>query len=296
VVTVRKEDPEGLLPLRDQPTTGRWVASDGGPLRLYVRAMARIRRLRRPRWWEEILFIGISYALYSTVRNAVPGHSVAAFNRAHAILRFEQDLHIDAERPLNRLIAHSPFVCYLCSYWYALAHFIVTIGVLIWVYIRHPLRYRAIRTVAYTETLLALLGFWFIALAPPRMLSGFVDTVDKYPTVWGSWNTAGVAKLSNQLAAMPSLHIGWSTWAGLVIFKLAKHRSVRIAGLAYPVVTLFVILATANHFTLDAVGGLVVLGAGFAFQRLIFGRGAFDSPDQVRRAAPWRHSPETRAP
>ena len=106
-------------------------------------------------------------------------------------------------------------------------HFVVTIGVLVWIYVRHPLRYRPIRTVLYTETLLALLGFWFLALAPPRMLPGFVDTVDIFPTAWGSWNTAGVAKLSNQLAAMPSLHIGWSVWCGIVIFKLARHRTAK---------------------------------------------------------------------
>jgi PAP2 superfamily len=250
--------------------------------------IAHIRRLRTPRWWEEVLFILLSYALYSTIRNAVPSHSVAAFHRANAILRLEHDLHIDPERSLNKLVASAPWLAYISSYWYAVMHFVVTIWVLVWVYIRHPLRYRPIRSVLYTTNILALAGFWFYALAPPRLLPGFIDTVDKYPTIWLSWNTAGVSKLSNQLAAMPSLHIGWSTWCGLVLFHLAKHRTTRILAIAYPVVTLFVILGTANHFLLDAVGGLVVLGLSFLIQRLLFGRGAFDSPDQIRRAAGWR--------
>jgi hypothetical protein len=289
-VTLRREGPEELLPLGSQPEdpAGDHVASGGGPLRLYWRGLARIRRLRTPHWWEEILFIGVSYALYSTVRNAVPGHSVAAFHRATSILSLEQHLHIDAERPLNKLVASAPWLAYISSYWYALMHFIVTIGVLVWLYVRHPLRYRPIRTVIYTTNIVALGGFWFFALAPPRLLPGFVDTVDKYPTIWGSWNTTGVAKLSNQLAAMPSLHIGWSTWCGLVIFRLARHRTTRILGVLYPLVTLFVILGTANHFVLDAVGGLVALSLGFLIERLMFGRGAFDSPDEVRRLAPWR--------
>ncbi|BEP15332.1 phosphatase PAP2 family protein [Acidothermaceae bacterium B102] len=292
-MTLRKDGPEELAPLdvRSPGPTEAYAASEGGPLRLHWRAVARVRRLRTPRWWEEVLFIGISYALYSTVRNAVPGHSVAAFHRAASVLRLETDLHLDAERPLNKLVASAHWLAYLSSYWYALMHFIVTIGVLIWLYVRHPLRYRPIRTVLYTTNILALGGFWFFALAPPRLLPGFVDTVDKYPTVWGSWDTAGVAKLSNQLAAMPSLHIGWSTWCGLVIFTLARHRTTRILGVAYPLITLFVILGTANHFLLDAVGGLVVLGLSFGIERLLFGRGAFDSPDQVRRAAPWRRGP-----
>lgn len=277
-MTLREDDSEELLPLLDASAQPRpsW------------RAIAHIRHLRRPKWWQEVLFIGISYALYSTVRNAVPGHKVAAFHRATSILNFERDLHLDIERSLNKIVAGAPWLAYASSYWYALMHFIVTIGLLVWLYVRHPLRYRPIRAVLYTTNILALGGFWLYALAPPRFLPGFVDTVDRYPTIWGSWNTSGVAKLSNQLAAMPSLHIGWSTWCGLVLFRLAKHRTTRVLGLAYPLVTLFVILGTANHFLLDAVGGLVVLGLSFVIERLVFGRGAFDSPDQVRRASPWQ--------
>jgi len=245
--------------------------------------VGRIRQVRRPRWWEELAFIGLSYFLYSTVRNAAPAHRIAAFHRAADILTFERDTYIAVEHSLNELVAKSNFLAYSSSYWYALMHFVVTIGVLVCLYLHHPLRYRPIRTVLYIETLLALIGFWFLALAPPRMLPGFVDTVDIFPTAWGSWDTADVAKLSNQLAAMPSLHIGWSVWCGIVIFRLAKHNTTKALGVAYPVITLFVILGTANHFLLDAVGGLIVLGAAFAITRLIFGRGAFDSPDTIRR-------------
>jgi hypothetical protein len=88
---------------------------------------------------------------------------------------------------------------------------------------------------------------------------------------------------------MPSLHIGWSVWCGIVLFRLARHRWAQAAGVAYPVITLFVILGTANHFLLDAVGGLLVLSLSFGIVRVLFGRPAFDSPLDVRRRAPWRH-------
>jgi len=277
-VTLREDDSEELMPLADSP----------GQPRPSWRAIAHIRHLRTPKWWQEILFIGISYALYSTVRDAVPGHKDAAFHRATWVLQLEHDLHLDIELSLNKIVAGAPWLAYVSSYWYAMMHFVVTIAVLVWLYVRHPLRYRPIRAVLYTTNILALVGFWLYALAPPRFLPGFVDTVDKYPTIWGSWDTAGVAKLSNQLAAMPSLHIGWSTWCGLVLFRLARHRTTRVLGLAYPLITLFVILGTANHFLLDAVGGLVVLGLSFLIERLVFGRGAFASPAQVRRASPWQ--------
>src|SRR3954470_12227260 len=207
-MTLREDGSDELLDLADAPKG-----------RLSSRAVAYLRRPRTPRWWQEVLFIAVSYALYSTVRNAVPDHKVAAFHRAVSMLRFENDLHLNPEHSLNDLVSSVHWLAYVSSYWYAFLHFAVAIGVLVWLYVRHPLRYRPLRSVVYNTTLLALGGFWFYALAPPRFLPGFVDTVDKYPTLWGSWDTAGVAKVSNQLAAMPSLHIGWSMWAGLVIFK-----------------------------------------------------------------------------
>lgn len=285
-MTVRKEDPDALVPFAVPLDAGMRA---GRPMRLWWASTARLRRLRRPRWWEEVLFIGLSYLLYSTIRNAAPTHATAAFHRAHDILRLERDLHLDVEHSLNTVVAGWHPLAYVASYWYAAMHFIVTIGVLVWLYVRHPLRYRPIRAVLYLTNILALGGFWFFALAPPRMLPGFVDTVDRYPTAWGSWDTAGVAEISNQLAAMPSLHIGWSVWCGIVVYKLARHGWARAAGVAYPVITLFVILGTANHFLLDAVGGLVVLGLAFGIERVVFGRPAFESPLAVRRRAPWRH-------
>ena len=101
------------------------------------------------------------------------------------------------------------------DYYYATFHFVVTTGVLIWLYAAARPYYRSARTALYAATLLALVGFTFYALAPPRFLSGqgFIDTVVKHHT-WGSWASGDVASLSNQYAAMPSVHIIWSSWAG----------------------------------------------------------------------------------
>jgi hypothetical protein len=77
--------------------------------------------------------------------------------------------------------------------------------------------------------------------------------------------------VSNQYAAMPSMHIGWSVWCGLTIFMLAKSRWAKTLAVLYPLLTLTVIVATANHFWLDAVGGLICLGCGFLVARLWYG-------------------------
>jgi hypothetical protein len=239
----------------------------------------RARAMRRPKWWQEIAFILLCYWLYSLVRNAVPSHQVGARHRALHILSLESTLHLDVERTLNSLVAHTHWLAYVCDYYYATLHFVVTIAVLLWLYLRHPLRYRSVRSVLFATNIVGLVGFWTYALAPPRMFAdrGFVDTVIAFHT-WGSMASGDVAKASNQYAAMPSLHIGWSLWCAIVIVVLAERWWVRALGAMYPVATFFVIIGTANHYVLDAVGGVVAVALGFAIQRLLSGRPAFAAP------------------
>lgn len=254
-----------------------------GPLRL-VRDVAGARR--RPAWWVELLFIGGSYFLYTLTRNSVPAHQLMALHRARDVLDAEQWLHIDMEHAANVALTHAHWLAVGANYYYATMHFAVTIGVLLWLYLRHPQRYRGVRTALYVTNLVALLGFWLYPLAPPRMLPGFVDTIIAYHT-WGSWGSGDVAQVSNQFAAMPSLHIGWSLWCGLTIWRFARRRWVRVLGLCHPLLTFGVIVGTANHFVLDAVGGVAALATGFAVQRLVSGRPAYDlrAPAAVSGAA-----------
>jgi hypothetical protein len=250
------------------------------PRRTLALLPARVRAVRRPKWWQEIAFIALCYWLYSLVRNAVPDHQVAAGHRAADLLAAERGMHLAVERQVNDLVARTDWLAYFCNYYYATLHFVVTIAVLVWLYRRHPLRYRSIRSVLFATNLVALLGFYFYALAPPRLMDGsqgYVDTIIAFHT-WGSWGSADVAAASNQYAAMPSLHIGWALWCAVVIWALAERRWVRVLGALYPCMTLFVIVGTANHFVLDAVGGMLALAAGFAAQRLLSGRSAFAAP------------------
>jgi hypothetical protein len=108
-------------------------------------------------------------------------------------------------------------------------------------------------------TLLALAGYWLYPLAPPRLMTGggYVDTVKEY-TIWGVEPSDDVPSVSNQYAAMPSMHFGWALWAGVALAWLAHRRLVRVLGILYPILTLYVIVVTANHFVLDAVAGAVL--------------------------------------
>ncbi|MEV1046721.1 phosphatase PAP2 family protein [Streptomyces sp. NPDC049916] len=243
--------------------------------RPHERALARLRSLRsprRPRLWFEILLIAVSYWLYSLVRNAVPEQKAAALANADWIWAAEKSIGLAFEETVNHAVNSVTWLIVSMNYYYATLHFIVTIGVLVWLFRRHPGRYAATRLVLFSTTAVALLGYYLYPLAPPRLMNGanFIDTVLVHET-WGSMASGNFKNMSNQYAAMPSMHIGWSLWCGLTIFALASAPWARILGLLYPTATLVVIVATANHFWLDAVGGMACLAFGYAVSRAWYG-------------------------
>ena len=146
---------------------------------------------------------------------------------------------------------------------------------------RFPLRYEKYRNVLLCTTALALVGFSVFPLMPPRLLGNcvspyggcasgfeFVDTLRQVGGLW-SFDSGAMSDLSNQYAAMPSLHFGWSMWCCIALVPTFRSRIVRGLLLVYPWVTLFAIVVTANHYWLDALGGAWVLLIGFLLGTLI---------------------------
>ena len=233
----------------------------------------------RPRLWFELLLIAVSYWLYSMVRNAVPEMEARAESNAHALWHLEQHLGLAYEQTINHALDSETWLITGMDYYYATLHFIMTIGVLVWLFRKHPGRYAPARLALCVTTAVALLGYFFYPLAPPRLMTGadFIDTVTAHHT-WGSMASGNLAQMSNQYAAMPSMHIGWSLWCGVTIAFLARRRWVKVLGLLYPLVTLVVIVATANHFFMDALAGAVCTGFGLLVSRICYGRWAFAFP------------------
>ncbi|MEV4434504.1 phosphatase PAP2 family protein [Streptomyces sp. NPDC049555] len=252
------------------PTDERAEGPSAGRLRAHV--LRRARTPRRPRLWFEVLLIAVSYWMYSLIRNAVPEQRAAALRNADWIWQTEQGLHIAVEHTINKAVNSVTWLVVGMNYYYATLHFVLTIAVLVWLYRRHPGRYSAGRLALFATTGVALLGYYLYPLAPPRLMQGpgFVDTVVVHHT-WGSMASGNLADMSNQYAAMPSMHIGWSAWCGVMVATLARAVWVRVLATAYPLATLVVIVSTANHFWLDAVGGLLCLGVGFGLSYAWFG-------------------------
>lgn len=221
------------------------------------------------RWWREVLYIAVFYAVYSFVRNKGTGaESIdTAFAHARQIIRMERAVGLYHEQTIQRWFLGARWFIQAWNIFYGSFHFIVTAAALVWCFRKRPDRYPLWRNTLAATTALALIGFAFYPLMPPRLLPesyGYVDTLAEYGGLW-SFDSGTMKAVSNQYAAMPSLHFGWSAWSALVLWPATKGRTwPRVLLAAYPAATVFAIVVTANHFWLDAVGGAAALAAGYA--------------------------------
>ena len=246
-------------------------------------------------WWKEAIIITIFYSVYTAIRNqfgstlvegvSVPNH---AFTNAIRVIRFERWIGLFHEETIQEwFLPHIWFIKTMNVY-YGTAHFFVTLGVFIALYKFRPSVFGQWRNTLAVMTALAIIGFSLFPLMPPRLLDapcpdagfgakcipselrtrngaenfGFVDTIKEFGGPW-AFDSGPGSKLTNQYAAMPSLHIGWSTWCAFGLWPIARKLWMRLALLIYPSVTMLCIIVTGNHFWIDGVGGLLVFAVAY---------------------------------
>jgi hypothetical protein len=218
-----------------------------------------------------VAYILAFYSVYSLIRNrgVDTDSSAEAFRHAREVIGAERLLGLYHERTVQGWFLPWRWFISFWDVYYGTAHFVVTVVALVYLFRRMSVRYPLWRNTLACTTALALVGFALYPLLPPRLLPpgyGFVDTLRVVGGLW-SFDSGAVAKVSNQYAAMPSLHFAWSSWCVFVLAPAVRARWTRAVLLAYPFVTLFAIVVTANHYVLDAVGGAAVLGAGHGMAR-----------------------------
>lgn len=260
-------------------------------------AMTIPPRQHRTLWWKEASLFGLFYAVYTFTRNQfgsdyINGAEVPmrAFNNAMKMIRFESWIGLYHEESVqDAFLGYRWFIQAMNTY-YGTAHFFVTIGVFIVLYKKRPDVFPQWRNTLAATTALAIIGFSLFPLMPPRLLDapcpadggyggacieatqrgsddgkenfGFVDTLEVYGGPW-DFSSGAAAKVSNQYAAMPSLHIGWASWCAFAMWPIAKRKWIRAMLLLYPALTLFCVVVTANHYWIDGVGGQLTLLVGF---------------------------------
>ena len=229
-----------------------------------------------PRQWaRQIIVCGVFYFTYEWLRSVVDGNAAGpAFVHAKQVIRAERALHIFIEHGAQRAALHSHGLIEASDIYYGTIHFVVPIVALVVLFRAFPDRYRVWRDTFGLLCVLALLGFALYPLTPPRLLPThwhFVDTAEVIGGM-GPFDSGSMKDTGNLYAAMPSLHIGWSTWCVCALYPVLRRRWLKVAIVAYPIVTLAAIVVTANHYILDGAGGLVWLAAAWAIARCIDAR------------------------
>lgn len=225
---------------------------------------------RRWLWLLEIAVLLVAYWAYNQLRTMVEGPDHIAFANARTIATIEAALGMDFEAPLQSLfLGHYKFISFWNIY-YGTIHFVMPVVALVWLYRVAPGRYVRWRNTLGIMLALGVLAFWLYPLAPPRLMPehyGFVDTAIGYANFGKPATTKSEA--GNFFAAMPSLHMGWSTWCTCALWGVVRSWWGRALLILYPTCTFFAIVVTGNHWWLDAVGGWVTLAIAYGGSGLL---------------------------
>ena len=242
------------------------------------RHLARVWRLSGrwlPNGWldaiRQLLLFAGAYYLYRIVRGLVDGQAGLAFENARALVDIERTLGLFFEPGLQAWTRAQDWLLVFANWMYVNSHFVVTTTFLIWLYIARNHAFYYVRNMFMVAMGLALVLYVAFPTAPPRFMPewGFTDTVASFVGE-GAENSANV--LYNPYAAVPSMHVAFALMIAVPAFFLVRNRVLKWLWAVYPAVVTFVVMATANHFWLDAALGALVAGAAASAASYAFAR------------------------
>jgi PAP2 superfamily len=220
-----------------------------------------------PKGWldlgRQIALVALAYGAYSLVRGLARGDGAAAFQHARDLIGVERTLHVFVEPSVQAWASGSHALMDFSSWLYVNAQTSITVAALLYLYVRHNGSFYFVRNMFAIAMLIALVGYAVFPTAPPRFLPewGFIDTVSDLTGVHVSRDSAAMTALFNPYAAVPSMHVAFALMIGWPLAALSRTRLARCLWRLYPLLIAFVIVATANHFILDALLGALTAGA-----------------------------------
>lgn len=218
---------------------------------------------------HEVALLAGMWILYSASRLVASDDLAHARQRAVDILDLERLLHLDVEYWLNHTLTPITEIAVPMSFWYASLHYVVTPATLVFLFVKHRSDYPLARNALVIGSAIGLITYMLMPTAPPRLMPDgrYLDAL-AITTQFGWWSghasaPAGLGHMTNELAAMPSLHVGWTIWVAWAIWRHTNTVG-RTLALAYVAGTTLVVVATGNHWVLDAVAGAAVIAIGIA--------------------------------
>jgi membrane-associated phospholipid phosphatase len=200
----------------------------------------------------------IADILYETVRGVAESNAAVPFTHARSIMSAERTLHIFAEQSVQSWAMGHRVLIEFANFMYVNSHFVITTSVLVWLYLRHNDRFYFVRNMFVVAMGLALIGYLLMPTAPPRFFPelGFVDTIAYYVNV--KHDSGLVALFFNPYAAVPSMHVAFSLMVAIPTMLIVRRRALKVLWALYPLLIVFVVVVTGNHWFMDAIAGAAV--------------------------------------
>jgi hypothetical protein len=227
----------------------------------------------RPRRWglllKQLVILNVLFVVWRVVGHVSLFHEAGAFSRGRWIWHAERAMHLPSEASLQRALLPHATLSQVANAYYEYAHATLLAATLLWLLWRHRDVYSRWRNLAVAFTGVSLL-IGFLPVAPPRLVPslGMVDLAARYHQ---SVYTALGKGISDQLSCLPSVHVGWAVLVAGAVIAVGRSRW-RWLAVLHPLVTTYVVVATANHYWLDALAALVVLVVVYSALRRV-GRG-----------------------
>jgi membrane-associated phospholipid phosphatase len=229
-----------------------------------------------PKGWPDALHQLALFAFadlcYETVRGVAEGNSALAFANARSIVDAEQGMGLFFEQGFQAWVMGDRLLVDFANFMYVNSHFIVTSCLLVWLYLRHNQQFYFVRNMFMVAMGLALVGYLAFPTAPPRFLPelGFVDTIAYYADV--RHDSALVAVFINPYAAVPSMHVAFALLLAIPVVQLVRRPVVKVLWASYPPLVAAVVIATGNHWWLDAAAGALVALTSALVARFVLSR------------------------
>ena len=209
---------------------------------------------------RELAIVGAAYLAFALAKNVTdPSPVLRAVSNGWGVIRLEAALALNHESFIQQIIARlSLGLLVALTYFYAVGMWLGLVGTAVVLFIKKRAAYFELRRTFLLTMVIGLMVFAVFPLAPPRFMPGLgmTDTV----TLLGldpSPNSDSAISY-NRFAAMPSLHYAWALLVMFGAFKLGGRRA-KVAGFVFQLLMFVAIIATANHYILDALAGALLL-------------------------------------
>ena len=228
-----------------------------------------------PRGWGDVLlqvalFVG-AYLLYQLVRGLVDGNDVAkATWNAYKVINLERTLHVFVEPSIQAWAINNRWLMDIADSTYLNAHYVVTLGALVWIYLKRNESFYFVRNMFMMAMAFALIGYALYPTAPPRLMPawGFTDSIQQFTGITVEHGPSSA--LLNLYAAIPSMHVCFALMIGWPMARLVKNSIAMIAWALYPLFITFVVIATGNHYLTDVVlGAITALASALLAKQLL---------------------------